>query len=258
MEDQQGNNLHADKSIIGWSDHLRRLGYLQIAHSFDTDPERDLQLISLLGLPRYDSRFIPAPFFVDHLDGLAKEFFYEQYFLTLVPVSKETRKFVLYDFPSLESARECVLKKVGDILDKYMVRISEFEPNTFGGIIICDDGLLLAEMGKGLQANVAYGMVQVASAQLSNIQIATKYNTSNVNERSLLWKAIKSISRSNNNVVDDIIANRRIAELRGMNFLKGYFEFIYTQPPKKRSLRLVFLDVKLQQAYYNLNIRKAS
>ncbi len=252
MAGTEKTSVYVDRSLVGWAEYLRSLGSNELGDAIDTDVERDFHLIRLLNLPRYGGRLLTASTFIEDIDKLKREFVYEKYFLILIPKIKGLFKHSLVECTDLEVARRFVLDKARGAYDDYFVRISEFETNLYGGSIMCNDGILIVEMAEGLQRYVAYGMTNVISAKLTNLQTSVQYSTANIDERELLWRAIKAIRRTNNNLIKDILMGRTITELRGHYFLKGYFEFAYTLSNKHQTPRLVFWDTKLQEPYHNI------
>lgn len=242
----------SDRTLVGWSERLRALGLHSLAAQYDTDIVRDFELVHELGLPAFDSYIVPVRDFLDEFNSFRKKFVYDRYNLALLPLHDNCRKYSLIDFARLEEGRKFIVQNIRGMFDKYMLRISEFETNMYGGSIMSDDDIVLVEMAEGLQTRVAYGTSIVISGTLTSFGISTKYSTQNQVERMLIWKAMKAIIRDAKMVKEDTTCHRQVHSIRGYYFLKGYFEFAYTQREDREDLRLIFFDLKLSKAYYNL------
>jgi hypothetical protein len=242
-----------DKTLVGWSKYLRGSGQFSLANALDTDIIRDFYLIHELQLSTYDSYLVPAACFLDEFQKFQRDFVYDRYYLVLLPKSENCRKYSLTDFKSLEEAKNFIAHNIEGLYDQYMLRISEFEPNIYGGSIMSDEDVVMVEMVKGLQNGVAYGTENVISGVLTPLGISTRYSTQNETERSLIWKAMNGIMRDSKMVIEDTLKHTETHAIHNFSFLKGYFEFAYTKSSNRNSLRLVFFDIKLNRVYYNLS-----
>ena len=242
-----------DKTLVGWSNRLRNLGLNEIASKYDTDIIRDFYLIRELNLPTYDSYMFSVVCFLDQFERLQANFIHDSYYLILLPMHENYRKYILMDFKSLLDAKNFIVQNIQGMYEHYMIRISEFEQNVYGGSIISDEGLVLVEMVKGLQNGVAYGTKNVISGRLTPFTISTHYSTSNEEERLYIWRVIQSIIQNNDMITQNDLINRENHFIHNINFLKGYFEFVYTKHMKRDCLRLIFFDVKLNKAYYHIS-----
>lgn len=242
-----------DKTLVGWSKYLRDIGRFGLASALDTDIVRDFHLIHDLQLPTYDSYLIPAAYFLDEFPKFQRDFVHDRYYLVLLPKYENYRKYSLTDFKSLDEAKNFIVQNIAGLYDQYMLRISEFEPNLYGGSVMSDDGVVLVEMVKGLQSGVAYGTENVISGMLTPLAISVRYSTLDETERSLIWRAMQGIMRDSKMVIEDTLNHIETQVIHDFSFLKGYFEFAYTKTSSRNNLRLVFFDLKLNKAYYSLN-----
>ena len=245
--------MYIDRSMIGWIESLRRVGGDHSARQILANAAGDFESLEALGLPCLDSRMFLASEFDQRIAQLHSEFLYERYFLVLTPILPGLTKYIYPDCPSLDKAEEFIFEKLGQLSRQYTVKLFEFEPNVYGGTIICNNDIVIVEMAEGIQSEVAYGTVKVISACLTNFQISTRYSTSNSDQRELLWAVLKAISRTQEALLTDLIENRETIDLRGYHFLKGYFEFVYTQSVARKGLRLAFLEANKSDLYCNIN-----
>ena len=243
----------SDRTLVGWCERLRALGLHSLAAQYDTDIVRDFELVHELGLPAFDSYIISVEDFLDGFVSFRKKFVHDRYNLALLPLHDNYQKYSLTDFARLEEGRDFIVQNIRGMFDKYMLRISEFETNVYGGSIMSDDDIVLVEMTEGLQTRVAYGTSKVISGTLTSFGISAKYSTENQLERMLIWKAMKAIMRDAKSVMEDTTCHRQVHSIRDYYFLKGYFEFAYTKCEDREDLRLIFFDLKLNKAYYNLS-----
>jgi len=213
---------------------------------FATDAQRDFEALEALSLPRYDARQLSARAFLDDFEGIQNVFRHERYYALLIPLRDDDRKFSKIGSSSLVEIRDFVLSSVADRLDRYLLKVSEFEDNVYGGSIMSDDGCVVVELATGLQTGVAYGTSVVMSGVLTWSSISMKYSTYNEKERRLIW-----------NAADAIVARTPVSHpqhaIRSMTFLKGYFEFAYTHRIDRTDLRLVFIDVKSAPGFYSID-----
>jgi hypothetical protein len=223
------------------------LGLKQFADEYDTDADQDYNLLYDLKLPTYDSNQLSVPEFLDTFESFKRSFVYEKYYLLLIPKNKGYRKYSLIGFSSLEEGKNFVIKNISGLIDEYIIKISEFDNNIYGGSIMSNDNIVILEMAPGLQTEIAHGTTNVISGQLTPLSISVKYSTKNEKERKLIWEAMKAVTREQSD-------GYQTHEIRGIHFLKGYFEFAFTKGSNKCGLRLVFIDVKLKRSYFNITI----
>jgi len=243
-----------DKTLVGWSDKFRKHGLEKLAEIYsDEDFARDFKLIKDLGLPTYDSYLIPPEVFILNLESYKCTFVHPKYYLQLYPLTPGLRKHSLIGFDTLQQAKDFINEKIPNQLNDYMLRISEFEPNIYGGSIISNDDIVVAELAEGLQTGVSYGTAKVVGGALTTFNRGFRYSTDDEQKRLLLSKAITAIKRNAQQLAEDFNVNRKNHVIRGDYFLKGYFEFAYTQLNPSSEFRLVFFDAKLVEAYYNIN-----
>ena len=210
-----------DKTLVGWSKYLRGSGHFSLANALDTDIFRDFRLIQDLHLPKYDSYLISAAYFLDEFQKFQRDFVHDRYYLVLLPKYENYRKYSLTDFKSLEEAKNFIVHNIEGLYDQYMLRISEFEPNIYGGSIMSDEGIVIVEMVKGLQSGVAYGTENVISGVLTPLDISIRYSTQNEVERSLIWKAMNGIMRDSKMVIEDTLNHIETHVIHDFSFLKG-------------------------------------
>jgi hypothetical protein len=234
-----------DKTLVGWSNALKKIGNPDIASNFETDANRDFELVKQLKLQTYDSYQIPVSEFLRNYSYYEKNFIYEKYYLLLIPLTEELQKYSLVGFPTMREAKDFVVEKTKYKVEHYLLRISEYEINIYGGSIMSNDNIVVTEMGRGNQNLVAYGNTNVISARLTPTTISVKYTTNDLSERNLLWNAMSAILRYDE-------TQYKVHTIRGFIFLKGYFEFAYTMHRDDPHLRLVFFDVKLSQGFYDI------
>jgi hypothetical protein len=244
--------LLVDRTIVGWSGKLRSIGKQRLADMFDTDIVEDFNLVKALGLPTYDAYLIPCVEFIKKFAWFRKNFIHTHYYLNLLPTETGFRKLSLVGFGDLDEARRFIGSHLDGRHDKYMLRISEFEDNVYGGSIMSESDIVLAELSQGLQQKVAYGAVPVVGLTLTSYRKTAKYSTDDPFERTLLWRAIEAIMIRGQAGARLPACASLVHECGRYWFVKGYFEFAYTRCTDGAPLRLVFFDVKLGPAYYNV------
>lgn len=249
------DTFNVDRSVVKWMKYLQLSGKNELATAFETDNARDFQLIQDLHLPTYDSHQIPAAHFLDNFHYFQRNFIHSSYYLVLLPMEEKYSKYYLTDIKSLEEVRSLVIQNTEGLYDRYMLKISEFEPNVYGGSIISDEDVVVVEIVKGMQSNVAHGTKNIISGVLTPPNISMIYSTSNETERRLIWKALKGIIRDSKDVLEDKLNNTEIHTIRNLHFLKGYFEFAYVKKNDSDCLRLVFFDLKLSKGYRNIQLK---
>ena len=241
-----------DKTLVGWGKKLMELGQGEFVKLIETDIVEDFHLIKKLRLPTYDSYLIPVQEFLDRFSELNVSFIHEKYYLVLLPIREGLNKYSLTGFQKLDEAKEFIFENISKLIDEYMIRISEFEENAYGGSIMSTDEQIIAEISKGLQTGVAYGSAKVELAKISPFSKTVQYSSDNILLNQLLWKAISAIEVKQDSLIAD---NEKIgmSMLHGKFYFKGYFEFAYTDIPTRDHLRLVFFDLKLGKIYSNIS-----
>jgi hypothetical protein len=183
--------------------------------------------------------------FLSSFRWFEKKFVFPHYFLSLIPITQGLRKYALLDFDSLTSAKRFIHKRVGKRYGEYLLYISEFEENAFGGSIISDSGMIRAEITAGRQQQVSQSLVVPSAAILDEMWPSTRYSTEDVEIRRLLWGAIVALRRDSVGALECALRGLPYQCIRGFRFLRGYFEFAYTVPAGGGPHRLVFFDAKV-------------
>jgi len=221
---------------------------------FDTNVVEDFHLLKALGLPTYDAYLLPCSEFMEKYAWFKKHFVHTHYYLNLLPNEAGFRKLSLVGFGDLDEARSFISCHLHRSYQNYMLRVSEFESNLYGGSVMSESDVVLAELSPGLQQEVANGAVPVVGVTLTSYASCAKYTTDDSFERTLLWRAIEAIMvRERADAMMPATASL-VHECRRHWFIKGYFEFAYTQASEDGPLRLVFFDVKFGPAYYNVQV----
>jgi hypothetical protein len=244
--------LPIDRTIVGWSAKLRETGRKDLASKFDTDVVKDFHLVKALRLPTYDAYLLPCSDFMKRVGWYKKHFLHDRYYLNLLPIQQGHRKYSLIGFSDLAEAESFIRTHLSGAYSKYLLRLSEFEDNIYGGSIMSQSGIVRAELSSGLQQSVAHGTVPVTGLTLSSYDNSAQYSTDDSTERALLWKAVESIMVPKQKSAMVHLPELSVHECGRFWFFKGYFEFAYTQRDEGAALRLVFFDVKLGPEYYNI------
>lgn len=242
-----------DRTLVGWSKALRRVGLGELASSFDTDAKGDFSLVRGLGLPCYEAYFLPVADFLERFVLLKEQFVFPSYYLQLYPIDAGDRKHSLVDFDSLDTAREFIYQSIDGRFDKYSILISEFETNVWGGTIMSYKGGIVVEIAGRLQTGVSYGSEKVELMVISPILPGPRFSTREANIRSLLLKGAKAIAVNPTRERAIGLLGVKSSSANGVCYMDGYFEFAYTRASNRERLRLVVLDAKLNEAYYEFN-----
>lgn len=250
-------NAHRRPSGKNMSAWIARLGAVKgmSLHTADltTDALEDIKMLRSLRLPCYDHLLIRCDEFLKRFSYYVRHFAHDSYFLTLYPLDMDRPKLSLLGFSTLEAGRSFINKNIGASVDRYMLYLSALRPNVFGGSLVSDGAVIVAEIAPGFQTHVSHGSCPVDYAVLSDLTISAKYSTDDPLTKELLWKAISSIARPVYALEDDIEKGHRFTIIRNRAFLVGYFEFAYLSDARHQSYEIVFFDVKLKKSYWQMS-----
>lgn len=227
----------SDRTLVGWSLALREIGLASVSAGFETNPSEDFSSLERLGLPRYEAFQFTVRQFFDNFKTLLDTFRHALYYVVLIPQRPADQKFSKIALSSLTEVRRFVEVTLADHDADYLVKISEFEENVYGGSIMSENGCVIIELTDGLQSGLAYGVTSVDTGLLTEYSISMKYSTAVVDRRKLMWNALSHIR-------GECARSAATHKIRGLPFLRGYFEFAYTSSALRAGLRLVFIDHK--------------
>jgi hypothetical protein len=243
--------INTGKSLVAWSQKMKSIGMHNFAKKFATDSIYDFYILKKLGLPTYDSYIIPVSEFLNNFTAFRETFIHGKYYLVLIPISSNYQKYSLTGFENLSESVTFIKSKIRNLYSHYLIRISEFENNIYGGSIMCNESKIICELAKGLQTEIAYGTSNVFQGWFTDGDFCVQYNTDDESIRKLIWRAVRSICFDFNSISINEMGEYNMSVFRNYSFINGYFEFAFTQSDTKE-LRLIFFDIKLSQAYYQI------
>lgn len=223
-----------DRSLHGWAENYGVIDKQDKVGMFDTDIQADFKRLEKSGLPTYKRLILEPIQFLLNKNYYVQNFKYESYYAQVYPMSTGLKKYNLMGFNDLEDIVPFLSNNIKGLYDKYLLLISEFEPNVFGGSVMSDGKSVKIDMVRGLQNQISYGKAADCSCIVdanSNIE----FSCSGKLEKRLFFEILDSLRIYND---ED-------------KYMKGYFEFAFTSKSGTGSLRLVYFDYKKQSFFYN-------
>lgn len=206
-------------SMSGWIVKARDLGI--DLKQFKTDKLADYQRLRESGLPTWDDFQTKYTEFNPDNKNLMK--FLNKHGMFVVRGVPNTSKLGRVSKRGVSCFQECSDFLQGEIKSRnkklYSVLLTEWEPTSYGGIVISTPNKLLIEVGENLD-EVEHGQVTPTTGWLNDFGM--KYTTNDTELRRLMWDALKPVKN-----------------------LEGYFEFVVTE--KDRDIK--FIDYKVCEGY---------
>lgn len=235
--------ITVDKTLVGWRNKANSLNIHSLSNKYKESTLSDYNLLKNSCLPVYDDHLILLDDFTNNYNWFANNFIHKEYYLLLIPKKENLNKYSLVGFSKLREGYNFIQNLPINNHKDYLIKLSEFSKNVYGGSIMIDENILVAEINEGLQKDVSYGVSHVSNAILTAYQPSVRYKNSSNSEKVLLWRAIKCVKNASPQYFE-------FHSIRDILFPKGYFEFAYIE--ENKHLRIVFIDVKNDKDYYNL------
>lgn len=242
-----------DRTFVGWARALSNVGLEKLAESYETDPVADFKRLRLLGLPIYDAHLLPVLEFLEKCSELQLLFLHDSYYMQLYPLAANKRKYSLLDFSNLTRAEEFIEQNISEEKEDYLILVSEYENNLFGGSIISYRGGMIVEITPGAQTGVSYGNTDVEHLVSTPVFRGIRCSTMDPVIKGLLITAAQAISKGEVITAGESLG-ANISPSNGKMQLDGYFEFAYTGSSISGPFRLVFFDAKFNDSYCRLDL----
>lgn len=219
-----------DRSLHGWAEMFDKIQMPEKKGEYDTDIREDFRRIEIFGLPTYHRLLLEPQKFIQNLNYYEQTFRYSAYYAQVYPQTIGLKKYNLMNFTKLSELLPFLKQNIGEYMDRYVLLISEFEENIYGGSVMSDGNKVIIDLVEGLQNQISYGRgVSFSCVVKSTNELIF---TSGCDEfvKSLFNEVLDSISVLGNSKKQD--------------YLLGYFEFAFTKRADSKNLRLVFFDYK--------------
>jgi len=226
-----------------WEAEMRKRGFESLAEKIHTERIEDMVRLGESGLPQYD--FLTLPYMQFKKDNNELTQFIEKYqeqkqgFCIRALPTKEgmreglTRKFK-FDYMDYQDMKDFLKENIKEPYSSWNVGLTNWEPNSYGGIIILNENQTIIEMAREEEGGVratGYGEVIPVRGERGFVRgtyyHGLRYNTTNIKERQILWKALQ-----------EVMKNPKTCE-------GGYFEFVVTE----RNNKIMFIDYKINPLY---------
>jgi hypothetical protein len=226
-----------DRTLHGWSKHFENINKNWVG-MYEADIINDYRRIDKYGLPAYKKYFYEVSDLMSDFSSFEKKFDFSKCYIQLYPKKVNLPKLSQMDFTSAKAIYDFVFSKIRSQYSDYIILISEYEPNKYGGSVMSNGETVYIEMCRGLQNQISYGNSDTIGCSLIHGEIHQWHNASEP-EKQIIRQILSAL-----NILSDST---------GSEYLQGYFEFAVTESinnPGK--LRLVFIDYKDDQAYVNI------
>jgi hypothetical protein len=112
-------------------------------------PISDFKLLHTLELPTFRARLLPCRQFLSDIKWFKAYFVFPRYVFSLVPCRPGLKKYSMLDARSVDNAVDFIESHAHGCTEDYLVLISEFELNAYGGSIVSDNGRIAADIAAG-------------------------------------------------------------------------------------------------------------
>lgn len=225
-------------NINGWANALRDCGAVDLSRELieanGTKPEA-LERLRQAGLPVQPSLLLNFPDFLKDPQTILKKFEFPLYWTSLLPKDPTLKKYTKIGINSSEVID--FAKEYQALSPSYEVILNPFEENVFGGNIISNSEMILIEMGRCNQTDVAQGRVlpkDLVSAEKKLGSQRFKYSDHDPKIRRIFQRVLRYIKHED-------------------KFMEGYFEFAVTSSPKRKTLGITFFDFKTAPIFLNIS-----
>ncbi|MFC2135648.1 hypothetical protein ACFLTH_13620 [Bacteroidota bacterium] len=229
-------------TISDWIIEMEKAGLNESAKSFHSEKFEDYERLKQSGLPTFNDLIVPFGKFQKGNKDL-EEFLtkYEGFVIRAIPNTRELPRRYKIGVHDFEDCQRFLDQHVQvEYQDRYSIFLTEHEPTDWAGIIISRPHDVLLEVAQSGLDELSHGQVIPVGGHFAqhgqNHFKSMRYNTENVQERELMWRALQYLRRDLP-TDSDLFSN--------VDFMKGYFEFVKTQ----RTDRIKFLDFKVNESY---------
>lgn len=224
-----------DRSLHGWAEMFDKIHMPSKKGKYDTNICADFSRIEEFGLPTYYRILTEPREFIENYCDYEGKFKCHTYYAQVYPQIIGLKKYNIMNFSNLSNVIPFLNQNISGCMDKYILLISEFEENIYGGSIMSNGRKVLIDMVHGLQNQISYGNVATHSCIVRD-NGDTFFKQCGSEEKQLFFEVLDSIS---------ILGNSK-----KQWYLEGYFEFAFTKSFKSNALRLVFFDYKPDPKFY--------
>lgn len=214
---------------------MRKAGLEELAKGFTTSKLEDYERLKNSGLPVFEDFKCSYPEF--NLNNSKLVSFLNRNNNVVVrgiPIIDNLPKKTHRNLSGFNNCK----KFLADFIDEknihfYVVLMTQRAPEEFyAGAMISNDGKVVVEISKDNLDNFTH---RASNPVSTGVFEHTKmlYNTEDIFEREIMWKAVQCIYSK------DVFP--------GEDFMRGYFEFVYTKAGQLR-----FFDYKINESYLNL------
>lgn len=223
-----------ERNIRSWIENLEKSGRKELAGLLKTDKTADLRLLDKLRLPRYEKIMVNLSELLDDPVLIIERFKRRKVY---VQVKDINTGLVFHPIIDVDFDQNLVEKLKSEYMNanRYLLIISEYLNNLYGGTINCYEDQLYLEMVEGIQTPVAFGTAEKLYTAHSTIHGLIKYNFDNIQLRRVAYEVIRSLKRNKLNA--------------RLNLYTGYFEFVIVGSSLSK-YKIIFLDAKNVSAYY--------
>ena len=222
-----------DRSLHGWAENYGQIGLSTKIGVFDTDIQSDFYELQISGLPTYKRIVLSPNDFLNNIKKYKEEFIFDSYYSQVYPLANGLKKANLMNFKNIDDVIPFLKKNIDGLYDKYLLLISEFEQNIYGGSVMSDGNSVKIDMLNGLQNQISYGKAAEYTCFV-NENGSIRYINCRILEQQLFLEILDSLR----------IFNRK------HKYLSGYFEFAFTSKTGIDNMRLVYFDYKKQIHFY--------
>lgn len=225
-----------DRTLHGWSEMFDQIHMKEKKGVYDTDICADFQRIERAGLPTYHRILVPPQKFVKNFDTYKSSFLFPQYYAQVYPQISGLKKYSVMGVTDLAEVISFLYENIADNFSQYILLISEFEKNVYGGSVMSDGSRVMVDLTEGLQNQIAYGSkasFSCVAEESGKISFSGEYT-----------EFVKEMFME---ILDSIVI---LGSPEKQRFLKGYFELAFTQKLMEEDLRLVFFDYKADPRFY--------
>ncbi len=224
----------SERNIRSWIENLEKSGRKELADLLKTDKTEDLLLLDILRLPRYEKIMVNLSELLADPVPIVERFKRRKIY---VQVQDINTGLVFHPIIDVDFDQNLVKRLKSEYMDanRYLLIISEYLNNLYGGTINCYEDQLYLEMVRGRQTPVAYGTAEKLYTAQSTIHGLIKYNFNNIQLRQATYEVIRSLKKNKLNA--------------RLNLYTGYFEFVIVGSSLSK-YKIIFLDAKNVDAYY--------
>lgn len=225
-----------DRSLHGWAEMFDKIQMAERRGGYDTNICGDFERIERFGLPTYNRLLLEPEKFINELKIYEQSFKFPAYYAQVYPQAMGIKKFNLMNFSQLSDLIPFLKQNIEKYMDRYLLLVSEFEENIYGGSAMSDGSRVVIDLVKGLQNQISYGNGALYSCTANENGISA---LSGIDDDKVIY------------LFEEVLDSLTIlSSSKRQCYLKGYFEFAFTRSTGNSQLRLVFFDYKADARFY--------